>query len=764
MAKHLAQKFEILGATDLDLASLATVIELRYSRRALVAAIADRLHSLQPIRGVLNLPDFHWAGLYTTNYDELIEKSYRIRHKPLQVVASNFDFGADRDATQQCLYKLHGTIDQDTSLGHKHRLIVTTTDYDQTASYRELLYAKFTEQLYSNDALIVGQSLSDPDLQSIVNDAIRCKREKGAPGKITLFSFEPDENLAIVFEARGLNVCFGGIDRLFSEITTETTFEFSPPDPTDNPIDTAPSVHPSTVTVSSLRSNQTANLSSMFNGSPASYADIWQGYTFDRDFADRLETQFADADAKRIAYVIGPAGSGKTTGARKALVQLVDRGIECWEHVNDFSFPAPAWIQIDDELRKRRSTGVLLIDDAHRHLHEVNSLIDAICNAESLALRVILISSRPNWNPRLKSAGIFSQGQSYELAQLSNREINSLLDILETSSEIAALVEDRFLGFSRNERQWRLADRCRADMFVCMKNIFASESFDDIILREYAELLPDYQQAYRQIAAMESAGVRVHRQLVIRTVEIQASRVSRYLSDLEGIIEEHTVSEREGVFTWHVRHGVIADIIAKYKFAGDGERFALLERIIDNLNPSYRIEIESMNEICDYQRGLAWIYDKRKQNILLRKMISLAPRQRVPRHRLITNLISLGDYTSATTEIRLFENQLRRDGPVQRYKVRLLLERARRTKGILQEDRAAMVLEAAKLADAGVKRFPEDKNMYRVYLEAGMFYLRYGDSRNIFDNAMESAKSAYSRILDPDLARTIRRFEGMVGP
>ncbi len=79
--------------------------------------------------------------------------------------------------------------------------------------------------------------------------------------------------------------------------------------------------------------------------------------------------------------------------------------------------------------------------------------------------------------------------------------------------------------------------------------------------------------------------------------------------------------------------------------------------------------------------------------------------------------------------------------------------------GILEEDRAAMIRSAASLAVAGIERFPDDKNLYRIYLEAGVAYWRYEADQGMFDHAMEMAKSAYDRILDPDLARTIRRFE-----
>lgn len=759
LSSLLAKKFDISNGSTLPLADISTIVETQFSRLELVNELQDRIERLGPAKGMMNLPLFDWSGIYTTNYDKVVERAYQRCGKPLSVISSNFDFGHETTIEGQSLFKLHGTIDADVSLGHQHRMVITGTDYDITHEFRELLWNRFADQLGHRDVVIIGQSLNDPDLRKFIEKANELKRKRSAPGTIYLFIYDEDENQAIVQESRGYTICFGGIDDLFAELSKSLSeVEALLPGITDNPLDRARAVYPSTLAVSDARVNQTGDLPRMFNGSAASYADIMRGWTFDRDFSAQLESQLA-GDNKPIAYVIGTAGSGKTTGARKALSQLVDRGCHCWEHVSDLALPHEAWASIDDELRKRSEIGVLFIDDAHDHMRELNKLLDAISERETVALKLVLTSSRPNWNPRLKNPAIYKHGLEYGVGPLSSIEINSLLDVLDTSPEIATLVEDRFKGFSKLEKRRRLVERCGSDMFVCMRNIFGFEKFDDIILREYADLGSDYQEIYRRVAAMESAGVRIHRQLVIRTVGIDANRVGHVLADLEGIIKEYIVSERTGIYGWQVRHSVIADIIRKYKFSDNDEFFELLDQTISNLNPTYRIELQSINEICDMRKGIGAIPDRNRQNELLRKLISLAPRERVPRHRLITNLIKIGDLETAETEIRVFESELRKDGPVHRYRVQLLLERAKTAQGLMDQDRESIARSAASLARAGVERFSEDKNAYRVYFEAGVCCYRFGGKADIFDDAMEAAKSAYQRILEPDLKRIISIYE-----
>lgn len=759
LSKSMAEHFEIEGGENLPLADVATLAEHKATRRNLVNFLISRLEKLNPSTGILNLPLFDWAGLYTTNYDKIIEKAYGRVRKPLNVTGSNYDFGTGTPATDQTLFKLHGTIDQDVSLGHQSRIVITGRDYDEMTEYRQLLWSRFADQLGRFDVVIVGQSLNDQELRAFIERASELKQTSGAPGSIYLFIYEEDLNQALIHEVRGYTVCFGGIDDFFAEMSKRLAPEVQLlPGITDDPLDRARVVIPSTTNVANERASGTGDLPRMFNGSPASYADIMRGWTFERELSDQLEAQMA-SDSQPLAYVLGSAGCGKTTSIRKSLVKLVDRDIHCWEHVRDMPLPFEGWIAIDDELRKRSETGVLFIDDAHDHLREVNRIVEAISAKTPPALKIVLASSKPNWNPRLKSPAIYKFGTAYSVDRLVEREIDSLITILETQTDVAALVEDRFKGFSRNEKRRRLIERCGSDMFVCMKNIFGFDTFDDIILREFADLTDDYQEIYRRVAAMESAGIRVHRQLVIRTVGVEAGRVGHILDDLSGIIKEYTVSEKSGIYGWKVRHPVIADIIRKYKFSDPEEFFDLLENTVSNLNPSYRIEVLSINEICSMKKGIGAISNRGRQNELLRRMISLAPRERVPRHRLITNLIRLGEYEAAETEIRVFENELYTDGPVQRYKVQLLLERAKSSKGLMQEDREAMARTAASEAQSGVERFRDDKNMHRAYLEAGVACFKYGGKADMFDDAMSLAKSAYERILDPELRRIILLFE-----
>lgn len=139
--------------------------------------------------------------------------------------------------------------------------------------------------------------------------------------------------------------------------------------------------------------------------------------------------------------------------------------------------------------------------------------------------------------------------------------------------------------------------------------------------------------------------------------------------------------------------------------------------------------------------------------------MSIAPRERVPRHRLIRNLIDLGHFDTAETEIRLFENDFRPDGPVVRYKINLAAARALRSKGLLPEDRSVLIGKAAEMAAAATQRYRMNKSILTAYCEVGLAAAHLTGSSSIFDRAIAELKEAEDRIGDPDISRLIARLE-----
>jgi hypothetical protein len=656
------------------------------------------------------------------------------------------------------IFKLHGTIDKDIVDGDRSRIILTDGDYDQTSVYRDQLYSRLKVDLAGAILVIIGHSLADPDVKEIANKAASLNAQMDNGGQIVLFVYNCDDERASLFEARGLTVCFGGIDEFFAGLT-QKKFGDVVLSPANDPLDRHPALRPVTVDVLQASDPRRSDVSGMFNGRPATHADILAGLTFERSVCVPLLQQLT-SEGTLVATLLGASGVGKTTAARQVLQKLREAEVLCWEHKSEMPLLVAEWSKLAADLREHGLRGALLIDDAHGYLYEINELADRLLAADNFHLKLFLAATRHEWNPRIKTPTLYKFGREFRLSQLSSEEIERLLQLVDVNPPIRRLVEPQFSGFSRAERHVRLIDRCEADMFVCLRSIFASESFDDIILREYASLAPNLQDIYRYVAAMENAGVKVHRQLLIRLLNIPASTISSALDALTDIINEYDVDVKKSIFAWKARHNVIARIISRYKFNDTNSIIKLFEQVIRNLQPTYDIELRTIRELCNIGTGIPSIPSRETQNRLLRMMISVAPGERVPRHRLIRNLIATGDYERAETEIRVFEADFALDGPVYRYKVDLMTARATKAVGLMDEDRIKILEDGRDIAIAGINRFALNKSVLTSYAELGVEYYKISGNYNIIDDAMKRLKEAEEKLGDPDIIRTISRLTG----
>jgi len=758
LSQRLCKNFNIDYDPTLRLSDIATLVEIRRNRRPLINFIGQIYEVLRPTKGLLNLPMFPWQAIFTTNYDTLIEQAYKIAGKPLRVFSSNFDFTETSTTPTAELFKIHGTLGEDRALGHQASMVITNEDYDLAQKFRELAFDRLLHETSRNDVLIIGHSLADPDLIATLDEAIRRKKVSGAPGRIYTLIYREDQNRALLYEQKGLNVCFGGIDDFLataSSFLPASALVFS--SAADDLLARAPLLRPVTIDVRHSLNSEAPDAVRLFNGGPAKYGDIRAELTFRRDISQRIETQLADA-AKPVAYVLGVAGFGKSTACRQVLVNLSGRSFHCWEHEPDHDLQEQGWITVASACKETETNAVLFVDDAHLHLRQIDRIIDHLAETENRFFRLLLASAPGSWHPRAKTPAIYRIGVPHEMGRLSNAEINSLVQLFERKREIAVLVEPAFGGFDRPEKIRRLQERCKQDMFVCLKNIFGFEKLDDIILKDYGLIEERLQDIYKVVAAMEASNVRVHRQLVMRVLGIPGNVISGILAELDGIISEYTVDETNGIYGWRGRHRVISEIILKYKYYDQDALFDLYKRVIENINPSYEMERMTANEICDPNVGIGRINERQRQNFLYRKLISVAPSQRVPRHRLVQNLIRAREYEIAENEIRVFEQELKVDAPMLRYRAQIRMGRARNTPGLMKEDRIAILREAASILDHAVDRFPADKALHSTHCDAGLAIAELDGKWDIYDTAFEKLQIAEREFLDPEMGRLIARI------
>ena len=755
---HYLCNTHLIDENDYTLSEISSLIEEKDSRKSLISSLRYKIGDKTPTGSILNIPLYDWKSIYTTNYDQLIELTYKHHKQDLKVIQSNFDFRVSNKPYSKKLFKIHGSIENDISDGVQSRIIISEADYDNTIDYREYLYTTLEQSLSESNLVIIGHSLSDAHIRDIIDKSIKLNSKAFNNAVIFLLLYEADENRAKLFERRGLKVAFGSLDDFFLELSEQSKNVVSLAIDECSYLDSSEALRIVTTDVLHEIKHGQKDAYSMYQGWPATYSDIDGNLTFERTLTSEIVDNIKSSEHYCIT-VLGASGTGKSTLSRQVLSKLSNTQFHCWEHKSDHSLPYKDWRKVAGKLQSNNEFGVLFVDEAHEHLNELSNLLDLLIADKNKHLKLLAVSARNHWNPRVKSSNFFKNGKEYILRKLDSQEIDRLILLADTNSDMQPLITSSFQGFSKSERRRRLVAKCESDTFVCLKNIFASEKFDDIILREYAALDEELREIYKIVAVLENSGVKVHRQLIIRLLGINSEDIAISLRRLLEIINEYVINTREGIYGWKGRHPVIMGIISKYKMADEGKVRKLFEDVIDNLVPSYDIEIRTIRQLCAFDTGISIFSDKHVRNVLLRKMISVAPGERIPRHRLIRNLIDVNEFEKADIEINLFEKDFGLDNPVRRYRIILKLARAKNTKGILDEDRLAILEDARNEAYLLAYENPENKDILKTYCDVGLDYYRKTNDPTVYNDAIDFMRSAEETVGDPDITQLIIRSE-----
>ena len=741
-----------------DLTEMASIISNRVGRIELIKRLRLKLGTLKPTGTMRALISYEWASIYTTNYDYVIEEACHDEKKLVSVIRSNYDYQHLEAADHLPIIKLHGCLSQDIVDGHSSRIIITEEDYDLASEYREAMFRGLQSELLTKNVIIIGHSLHDAHIKRDIQKAAEIKTQKGAPGRIFLLVYERDDDRSQLYERKGISVCVASLQQFTEALTTASESNGKPKE-----IVSANNILTSRQAVCSLNVSEELGKQSdthrLFHGGEAYYSDIEKGFTFQRSCEDRY-VDALQTGIRKFAVITGVAGVGKTTLARRILYRLSKAGIISWEWRREFAFRAAEWLRTETILREQGKVAVILIDECLPFLRQLNELCHRLARSEHSSLRILITANHAQWVPRIKSPEIFRHGIIERISELNDSEISDLVSLLETSQEVRNLVPSKFNNMPRVARIERLRRRCQADMFVCLKHIFSFQSLDQILLAEYAELDPTQQDIYRLVSFLETACGTVHRQMVLRLVEISASGVTQRLKELEGLVDEYDIDINKGLYGWRTRHSVISKVLTQYKYADESEVSETLRKVIDGINPTTWIELKMLREICVSEWGINQIPNPEIRTDLLRRIIQIVPTERVARHRLITTLIELESYDEAESELEDAFKSVRRDPLLLRYKVKLYIARALHQKGIMKEDRVALLRHAERLAQESIERYSNDKRSYLTYFDVGEALARISGDKSVLNHAITEMHAATERLFDPDFTELSRKITG----
>ena len=108
--------------------------------------------------------------IYTTNYDEAIENSFKLYSKNYSVIRNINDFKNPSD-DHTLIYKFHGDFIEDKSL------VLTETSYFDRMAFEDPLDIRLRSDVLNNTLLFLGYSLSDINTRFLFYKLAKIKRD-----------------------------------------------------------------------------------------------------------------------------------------------------------------------------------------------------------------------------------------------------------------------------------------------------------------------------------------------------------------------------------------------------------------------------------------------------------------------------------------------------------------------------------------------------------------------------------------------------------
>jgi NAD-dependent SIR2 family protein deacetylase len=113
----------------------------------------------------MNLP-----VIYTTNYDNIIEKSFELLNKPVCTIANIDDISSAPDNATQ-IVKFHGTFSDDESL------VLTESNYFERLSFESAMDIKLRADMLGKCLLFIGYSLDDVNVRYMLYKLFKLRQQ-----------------------------------------------------------------------------------------------------------------------------------------------------------------------------------------------------------------------------------------------------------------------------------------------------------------------------------------------------------------------------------------------------------------------------------------------------------------------------------------------------------------------------------------------------------------------------------------------------------
>jgi tetratricopeptide (TPR) repeat protein len=571
----------------------------------------DRLNPFEPAPFHLKVAELPWAGLMTTNYDLVVERSYKQSKSPIQRLIPNVKDGdgstARLDHRSVLFVKLHGCITQHHEV---HPPLVASTE--QLIAFRDGRqgqFDNFLEWAKTKSIIFVGYSFFDPNLRALFNEIVKEGDNRPRHYIINPALRQAEETYWSDRRVGTLGVTY---EELLKQLDREV-----PAGKRKLSLLASHALHASSfarfITVAGrhesedLKSYLTSvidHVSSDLRAAHQQTDKFYRGFDLGwfpiqadldvtRTIAGEIiaEQIIPAPPAERASLVVlkGHAGSGKSVTLRRVAWEAAVRHGKLVFFVNR---SGTIDLQRFEEIFSLTNLPVyLFVDDVSEQRDDVLELIELIRKARS-SVRILCAENYHLWNvscddlePRVSKV--------YEMRYLSEDAIEELVAKLEAHNCLGYL---KSLPLDR--RLHELKYKHGRQLLVALLEATHGVPLIEIVANEYKSIYPpEARTIYLDICSLHRFGPPVRAGIISRIHNITFDQFrDQFLLPLEQIVTLRT-DPKSGDYVYEARHSHIANVVYDVAFKTQEERFDNLIRILSKLNPAFSYDLEVLAQL-----------------------------------------------------------------------------------------------------------------------------------------------------------------------
>lgn len=733
----LSKKF--LGGVNGDLAYTSMLSISESSIYDVQLYIAEIISEFKPLPHHLQIPEFKWKAIFTTNYDSIIETAYQQSKNSLQILkpisknTPRVQIFTSEDVLPY--YKLHGSINDIADT--QSPLVLTLDQFANYDSKRENLFRELQELMINYTFIFVGFGMQDPDIRTILNKLDDNHSSRVRSYIVRPSMIEPEERfwegkkiscLKMTFEQfiSKLDTTIDQKTRILSEIRisndlpiydkfissikdlspTEHFLEFI-----ENKIDY----------VHSMMSSPNMDPKEFYKGNFMNWDPILKNLDIQRDIKDGILFEIFsnddddDDDDQHLYLIKGNAGSGKSV----LLKRLAFDASTVLEKFCIFSKSDTLDFQDIYELNKYVNERIYLFIDNIATLEDDVIYILKKAKKENIKLTIIGAERVNVWNTECNDLSTHLS-QSYLIKYLSDKEINDLVSLLDRHQALYNLKKK-----TNEERIQAFSEKAGRELLVALYEATSGKPFEEIIFNEYKSINnAKAQSLYLTISIFHKIGTYARAGFISRVHNIPFEEFRRELfKPLEYIVfdkRDYTIND----YVYFTRNRMIAEIIFEKVVSSPQDRFDEYVRIINNLNIDYQSDRKAFLEVVNARKLIEIFPDPQmiRRLYVLAETISKDDPKLFQQQAIFEMISKGGSITSAEKHLKEANELLPNDPFISHTYAELLLKKAENT--ILDVDFFSQISKIIDICNRIIKTRPTNSHPHHTILKANILKLK----------------------------------------